>query len=171
MEKQDDKVDQRAQLIAQAGAKTEQEMRDAEVPTPATLDELTAYIGTLTDRPHDYGTCVYAMSLAAVASFNYVAGKLGCTGFQSQCADLDIVRRIRMMKHGFMLIDGSQVLYPQYDIVENVRDFVERQRVGLAPEARKLLAENDRGVHPNVRAHWEKLAQLDSGEETPEKQP
>lgn len=35
---------------------TEKEMREADVPTFDTLDELTDYIRSLTERDHDYGT-------------------------------------------------------------------------------------------------------------------
>jgi len=76
-------------------AQTEKEMREAKEPWPYTEQQLTEYIASLVDRQHDYGTCVYAMSLAAAAAFNYVAHKLGVTGFQSSCADLDFIRRTR----------------------------------------------------------------------------
>jgi len=77
-------------------AKTEAEMRDTKVPWPLTDKQLTEYIASLATRTdYDYGTCVYAVSMAAVATFNYMAGVLGITGFQSGCADFDILRRTR----------------------------------------------------------------------------
>ena len=56
---------------------TEQEMRDTEVPRANTIGELSDYIESLVQQEHDYGTCVYAMSMAATAAFNYVARRLG----------------------------------------------------------------------------------------------
>jgi hypothetical protein len=66
---------------------TEAEMRDSEAPTHGTVEELAAYVRVLVERPHDYGTCVYAMSLAATAAFNFVAHKLGVTMFQASWGD------------------------------------------------------------------------------------
>lgn len=148
---------------AASGAQTEQEMREAVVLWPKSEEELAAYIRSLVDRPHDYGTCVYAMSMAAVAAFNYVSGKLGVTGFQASCADMDFLARTRGLKHGFRVIDYGESLYPQYweDPVKRAA-FYEvmnnpESRERFAAEARKLLAENEPAA-PAVRDHWQRLA-------------
>jgi hypothetical protein len=142
---------------------TEAEMRDAEAAHPKTPEELTAYVESLVNRGHDYGTCVYAMSLAATAAFNYVAGKLGVTGFQASCADMDIIRRTRGMKDGFIIVDGNNLLYPQYDVLDRVAQWMAGARGELAKKAKVLLAEK-KTVHPDVVAHWERLAAFE-GEE------
>jgi hypothetical protein len=139
---------------------TEQQMRDAEAPHPRTTDELFTYIDNLTGRKHDYGTCVYAMSLAAVAAFNYVAHKLGVTGFQASCADLDILRRTRGMKGPFMLLKAQDMLYPQYDLPRQLFEAMEEWKPWVAEQAAKQLAEygDDSRVYPDVLAHWKRLA-------------
>lgn len=154
-----------AEAIAKAEVPTEAQLRDSEAPWPKTLDELSAYIKTLTDRPHDYGTCVYAMSLAATAAFNYVAHELGTTGFQASCADLDILRRTRDLKHGFKLIDYQNLLYPQYWDAERApiwRSILaeEKTRAQIAKAAQGLLdkQEDAESLAPRVKAHWETLA-------------
>jgi len=145
--------------IAEAGVPTEQEMRAAEVPWMDKAEELAAYISALVDRPHDYGTCVYAMSMAAVAAFRYVAGQLGTTGFQTSCADLDVIRRTRALKMGFLILKAEDLLYPQYDLRAALEKFIEDEQPELAKQAAKLLAEIPaEQVHPDVRAHWERLA-------------
>lgn len=142
---------------------TEQQMREAEAPTHDTSAELAAYIDSLTEREHDYGTCVYAMSLAAVAAFNHVARKLGVTGFQASCADMDIIRRTRRFTSGFRILDYGDLLYPQYRdkfdscafdalLVEHASD--------LAKQARQKLAESP-NAHPDALAHWALLAAYD----------
>lgn len=141
----------------------ESEMRDAKVPRHKTPEDLLGYISALVDRPHDYGTCVYAMSMAAEAAFNYVASKLGVTGFQASCADMDILRRIRGIKGGFRIACTENLLYPQYCDSEHFpgfRDLMSDKdnQQWLADEARKLLADKPDMVHPNVKAHWIKLA-------------
>lgn len=145
--------------ISAAKVPTEKELREAEVPWLKTPEELTGYIDTLVNRPHDYGTCVYAMSMAATAAFHYVASVLGVTGFQASCADMDILRRTRRMKGPFLLTNGEDLLYPQYDVREKLDKFVASAKPWLADEAKKKLAdESNRQAHPNVRSHWQTLA-------------
>lgn len=142
---------------------TEMEMRDSAVPTPRSTDELVVYIASLVNREHDYGTCVYAMSMAAVAAFNYVASELGVTGFQASCADMDILRRTRHLTGPAMLLNGEDLLYPQYDVPAKVSKWIAECGPWLAEEAAKKIAEAPES-HPNVMAHWQKLAAL---KETP----
>lgn len=146
------------EAIAAAAVPTEKEMREAEVPWPESAEDLTAYIAALVNRPHDYGTCVYAASMAAVAAFYHVSRQLGMSGFQASCADMDFIRRTRGYKHGFRLIDYGKLLYPQYldrehfptweDLLDGNPDLHRK----LAEEAADKLTV-DNGVGP-VRDHW-----------------
>lgn len=143
--------------------KTEKELRETEVVHPKTLDELNKIIEQLTERKHDYGTCVYAMSIAAVATFNYVAGKLGVTGFQASCADLDILRRTRDYENGFSIINYDNLLYPQYwddEHFPSKEQLLEKNKEQLAKAAKKKLKESNGSAHPNVIKHWEMVASL-----------
>jgi hypothetical protein len=138
-------------------AQTEVEMREAKVPTPLTKEQLTEYIESLVNRSHDYGTCVYAMSMAATAAFNYMAHQIGSSGFQASCADLDIVRRTRGIKGPFMLIDGENALYPQYDLHARLSEAMEEWKPWLKEQAQKRLAESPELAHSAVKDHWQKL--------------
>lgn len=135
---------------------TEEEMAVAEVPWIESIEELTSYITKLVEQDHEYGTAVYAISMAATATFHYVAAKLGATGFQASCADMDILRRTRSYKGPFMVIDGSKLLYPQYDIIADVQGAIEGWQSWAAEEAQKKLDEGGI-VAPAVKTHWEKL--------------
>lgn len=152
-----------AEAITQAGVMTEAEMCDAEVPWPKSADDLSAYIASLVERPHDYGTCVYAMSMAATAAFYYVAHALGTTGFQASCADLDILRRTRGWKWG-KLLNYEELLYPQSCNDEHFptwRSLIAENRERLAEKACALLMENEgRPLSDEVRRHWQWLASL-----------
>lgn len=139
---------------------TEKEMRESDVPTPKSEKELTKYINGLVKQEHDYGTCVYAMSMAATAAFNYVAHKLGVTGFQASCADLDIVRRTRRIDGPFMLIKGEDALYPQYDLRRRLEESLENWKPWMKEAAQKKLAGITHPIHPDVQAYWEKLATM-----------
>lgn len=144
-----------AQMVESAS--TEAEMRVAKEPWPYTREQLLQYIDSLTERPHEYGTCVYALSLAALAAFNFVAHKLGVTGFQSSCADLDFLRRNRRIDGPFILLKAEDALYPQTDPLEKLLEARAEWRTWLAEEAKKKLAESGH-AHPSVVAHWKKLA-------------
>lgn len=136
---------------------TEQEMRDSTAPTFETVEELSVYINDLVAQEHDYGTCCYAMSLAATASFNFVASKLGVTGFQASCADLDVLRRTRCIESPFAIIKASDMVSPQYDLQAKLGELMDSWMPWAAEEAAKNLAEKNH-AHPNVKAHWERLA-------------
>jgi len=141
---------------------SEQEMRNADVPWFDTKEELVEYITALESMSHDYGTAVYAVSMATVAMFNYMARKLGITGFQAGCADLDVIRRTRHLEDGFRLIDYNRLLYPQYLNEEHFpthEQLLMENRGHLARKARKLLKESP-DAHPNVIARWEYVASL-----------
>lgn len=149
-----------AEAIANAGAMTEQQLRDAADPWPHTEDELLAQLRALVDRPHDYGTCCYAMSIAAVAAFNYVAHRLGTTGFQASAAHLDFIRRSRNHKFGTVIQDLGVILFPQYcdshrfphwdELLDREPQLAEQ----IVAEARRNLESDAKLAHPSVVAHW-----------------
>jgi len=138
-------------------SKTETEMRAEKAPRPDTLEALNEYINSLMEREHDYGTCVYAISLAATAAFNMVASKLGVTGFQASCADLDFLRRTRGIDGPFIILKGEDMCYPQYDLPEKLREAMESWREWAAEKCTEKLAKCG-DPHPDVKAHWERLA-------------
>lgn len=153
-------------------AKTEKEMRESGEPRPKTEEELISYIrsclaavnapenGDHEDMGDAYGRCVYAMSLSALAAFNYVAHVEGVTGFQASCADMDFIKRSRHIKVPFGLYKVEDLLYPQYDIVKRISDFINDEdcQKYLKEEAQKLLDERTDHAVPNVINHWKKLA-------------
>lgn len=149
--------------LIECEAKTEHEMRDHEVPCPKTETDLLSYINSLLEREHDYGTAVYAMSCASVATFYYMSSKLGVTGFQASMAELDILKRTRDMKNGFMILDYHNLLYPQYLNEEHFPSFnklLNDNKDMLKKEAINLLEKNPK-AHPSVLNHWKYLAEME----------
>lgn len=144
---------------------TEAEMRAEKAPWPETVEALTEYITSLVERKHDYGTCVYAMSLAATAAFQHVASKLGGTAFQASCADLDILRRTRSMDGPFIILKAEDMCYPQYDLTEKLREAMDGWKEWVAEECAKKLEKSCGDAHPDVKAHWERLASHKSNAE------
>jgi hypothetical protein len=138
-------------------AATEQELREYKVDRPKDLTALVDLLSILENRDHDYGTCVYAMSIAATAAFNYMAGKMGCTGFQASCADLDVIRRTRSIDGPFILLKGEDMLFPQYDLHQKLDEAMTEWLPWAAEQAALKLRESGRAAE-RVVAHWEKLA-------------
>ena len=128
---------------------TESEFRNEEVPTPHSEEQLISYIRSLVNKNHDYGTCVYAMSMAAVASFNYIAHKLGVSGFQASCADLNILSRIRNLKCGFRIFNYADLLYPQKDISITSLGMIDENIEGLAKIAKEKLKKYEKAEQPH----------------------
>lgn len=143
---------------------SEEELRDSKAISPNTEEELLQYIQSLLNRPHDYGTRVYAVSLASTATFNYMAHKLGISGFQAGCADLDILRRTRLMEDGFRILDYNHLLYPQYCDEEHFpsyMDLIMENLENIQKKATELLNKK-RSVpsHPEVIRHWKWIVSL-----------
>lgn len=132
-----------------------------EVPTFETLDGLAEYIRIFSShKGHDYGTAVYAMSMAAVATFEYVAKELGVTGFQASYASLDVLRRVRQLKGPFILLKAEDMLCPQYDLHRSLSEAMAGWEDWAAEEARKKIASASSTCppHPNVMQRWVYLA-------------
>lgn len=142
-----------------AAPATEEEMRTCDAPKFDDSEQLRTYIDDLASREHDYGTSVYAMSLAATAAFNFIARKLGVTGFQAGCADMDILRRTRHIDGPFMVVEIGNALYPQYDLPGRVAEAIGESKDWLRDQARKKLEGDTEFTHPDVIAHWRKLAE------------
>lgn len=147
-------------LLPQLRHGTEKELRELILPFPDTERDALRIVRAVLNREHDYGSCCYAMSIAANAMFNYAASKHGCTGFQASCADLDFLRRTRLLKHGFQIIKYDDLLYPQYadkfpTRAQLIRDNIDQ----LGKAAEEMLADSDR-AHPNVRRWWEDLVDM-----------
>jgi hypothetical protein len=151
---------------------TEKEMREEKVPWPKTEAELNEYIDSLVNRDHDYGTAVYAMSMAAAAAFFYVSQNLRVTGFQASCADLDFIRRTRSIRGPFIILKAEEMIYPQYDLPSKLANAMTGWKSWAAEECKKLLVEKaGQHVHPDVVAHWHKLAAFQPAPEgTPDSQ-
>jgi hypothetical protein len=136
----------------------EKQLREYKVGFPNSMEEVEDLVNALIEREHEYGTCVYAASIAGTAMMNYVASRLGMSGFQFSCADMDVIRRTRHMER-FMIVDLKNHLYPQYDLPARVQEAIDDGKDYYREEARKLLDEaDDDYLNEDVKAHWEKLA-------------
>jgi len=138
------------EYIEQIKTADEAMLRDIEPAWPKTKEELDAIVWALTKRDHDYGTCVYAMSLSAWAAYCYVAHMLGTTGFQASCADMDLLKRSRHMDV-FRIVNADNLLYPQYDedLDLPLQKLIKWASCGLKEKASQALIDN-----PKMETEW-----------------
>lgn len=143
-------------------------------PWPDTEEELIAYVREMlawpegaTEPGEGYGRAAYAVAYAALATFNYTAGRLGITGYQAGCAELEILAQTRGMKNGFLVLDADKLLYPQYDLLEQARGWIEETRTRMAETAKEKIYDAQKEpfvgglpVHPDVLARWREIAAL-----------
>jgi hypothetical protein len=145
---------QRKAREAAGGVHVESDMAESKAPRCSTAEELKAYIDSLVNGTHSYGTCVYAMSLAAEAAFNFVASQLEVTGAQAGCASLDVLKRLKGIDGPFMIVRGADFLYPQRNPFNQLTEAMDEWRPWLREQAKKNLAEGGQ-AHPVVQACWE----------------
>jgi len=139
---------------------TEKELQTYEVPWPETKKELDEIISELGKMRHTYGTSVYAMSIVAVAAYHYMAGKVGASGFQAECADLDIINRIKGWER-FKILNMHDLLYPQYkEKFKSYEEEIIENADWLSKEAKKNLKKKNDFTHPDVIKHWKMLSIL-----------
>lgn len=140
---------------------SELEMRDSDVPWPKSEKELLEYVNILLEREHDYGTCVYAVSMASIAMYYYMSHRMGITGFQAGCASNDFLRRAKNMEDGFQIINFNDLLYPQYiDKFPTYSRLINQNIDHLKQKAKQLLEERGE-VHEEVRRHWKMLSEME----------
>lgn len=136
-------------------------LRAAKPPTFDNAEELAVYIQGLVDRPHDYNSVVFALSLAAEAAFEYFAKAQRMTGYQVGCAANDVLRRLKRVEFG-RIVDYKELLYPRYataDVFPGVDDLLADVEVvsQLAVYAEELLAREADRASPEVLAWWREL--------------
>lgn len=132
--------------------------KEASKQTIETLPQFMSHV--LGDYEHDYGTIVKAIGACAIAAAwagnSHPNG--GITGFQAGAVMWEFIRHWNHdnNKCGMRLVDYDNMLYPQYE--NRFNKTISPQVMGnLANEAEKRLSEDDM-VHPEVKAHWEKIA-------------
>jgi len=145
---------------------TETELQNYEVPRIESLDDLKKFITEMEQNGQSYDTAPYAVALASYATFLYMAGRLGISGFQASWADMQFLKRTRNMKDGFRILDYSELLYPQYEDKFNLTmdKLIGENIEHLKSKAIELLEKNknDDGTysaHEEVVTHWKRIAE------------
>lgn len=121
----------------------------------------------LTKEEENAGKAGYQLSAealykGAVAAFNYMAHKVGATGFQAEWAELEFVRVTRGLRAPFGILNGENMLYPQYDLRSKVDEWLDDWKEWAQEEAKKKIKESKERkafIHPNVLEHWKELAE------------
>ncbi|ASA22595.1 hypothetical protein [Paenibacillus donghaensis] len=127
---------------------------------PTTEEELISYLHEQENQSHDYNTIAESLANVTVAMFNYFASKQGMTGFQCGWSGMEFIRKTKGIEGPFGIVDGSKLLYPQYDLINQVREWIEDWKPEVGKVAKEKLENDDGMTSPNVRKRWEELAAL-----------
>lgn len=136
----------------------EQVLRGMKTPWPKTMVELNQFISSVIKGTHTYGSVVEAMGIAAAATLNYMSS---VSGFQASCADLVVLRRQRFLKGPFTLMKLEDIMYPQYNLHDNLDEFISDCGKWISEEAKRRLESDGEHAHERVLTHWKRLAQCD----------
>ena len=139
----------------------EQVLRERSTPWPKTLAELNNLIREVTSGTHTYGSVVEAMGIVAAATLNYMGSELGVSGFQASCADLVVLRRQRLLKGPFTLMNLEDIMYPQYNLHDKLDEFIGDCGKWISEEAKRRLESDGEHAHERVLTHWKRLAQCE----------
>lgn len=123
-----------------------------------TLDKLPAFLKELCDGyGHDYGTICHAVAAAALAAAHVIdqSPNGGITGFQAGAVMWEFVRHWLHEDGPMSLVKYQDLLYPQYE--HNFKTISRATADWIKAEAKKLLKMQER-THPDIKAHWERIA-------------
>ena len=110
------------------------------------------------DYEHDYGTICHAIAAAGVQTMRHVNRGLqgGITGFKAGAVMWGVLRHWNHVDGPARILQYEDMLYPQYEYKFKTIDSETHKY--LIKMANDRLVENEEHVHPNVRAHWQKVA-------------
>jgi hypothetical protein len=125
-----------------------------------TLSQLMEFHVHLTeDYDHDYGTIVHAIAAAMMASFSVMneSKQGGITGFQASCLGWEMIEKFMgKMPMGGRLQNYNDLMYPQLSYRFN--SITSETASKIKDGAISHLKEGGT-AHPDVIAHWKKLAE------------
>lgn len=140
----------------------EQWYKDARLQTVETLPKFIGHV--LNDYVHNYGTICRAIGTCALAAAwaadNSEQG--GITGFQAGYVAWTFLQQWAYPRNkcGLRIVDYDNMLYPQYKR-EFDKTTPKRVMDALVVEAKEYLSNitDEQPVSPDVKEHWEKIAQ------------
>lgn len=134
---------------------------------PKTEEEFIAYVREQLNGPKSsetdasyYNNTAEALANITIAAHNYAAYVQGNSNFQAGWAQMKFLSVVRGIEGPFAILDSNELLYPQYDMQGKVNKWLKEWEVALAPKAKELLETSSGYAHPNVVAHWRKIAAL-----------
>ncbi|WP_419877700.1 hypothetical protein [Brevibacillus centrosporus] len=127
---------------------------------PKTEQELIDFLHEHENKSHSYESVAESLTEVTLAMFNYFASKQGMTGFQASWGGLQFLKKSRGIEGPFGIIDGSKLLYPQYDLRKQLEDWIKEWEPQLAQMAKEKLEETNCQAHPDVLERWQRLASL-----------
>lgn len=145
---------------------TGNEFLKMKMPWPDNVQELTSYIEEVKEKYNtSYNDAVYGPALAAIAAFNYTASQMGLSGFQASYSEMLFFEKLRDIKHGFMILNYDNLLYPQYlkDFNLSAETLIRKNLDSLKKAAKEEL-EKSPYASQEVRDHWTYITEIPDSE-------
>jgi hypothetical protein len=127
-----------------------------------TPDQLPEFLHKLmTQYRHDYGTVCHALAAGAVATCWAMNSEPqgGITGFQAGAVMWEFIKHWLHQDGPMKLLQYEDFLFPQMVYKFRNTNVSKATLEWLQQEAKKKLDEKSDFAHPEVKAHWEMLAE------------
>ena len=124
-----------------------------------TMETLPAFLKKLTtEYDHDYGTICHAIAAGGIATMWAMnrSAQGGITGFQAGCIMWEFLHHWHHVEGPARLLQYDDMLFPQ-NADKFEKTITPRTAKRIKELAEKKLKGQD-GAHPNVLAHWHKVA-------------
>ena len=125
------------------------------------ISGLTVFVNHLMeDYEHDYGTICHAIVAAMTATYKLInsSPQGGITGFQASCIGWEMVSLFMgKTEGGRRMLNNNDLLFPQN--ADKFRTISTETAAWIKEEARLRIRSADKLVHPDVLAHWKRIAE------------
>ena len=128
---------------------------------PKDTKELAEYIDKILEGGwHGYDESVYDGVKCLMALWNYLMDKQGHSGASASFVGLEFLAMSRYERSPFMIMTLEKELYPQYDLHQQLDEFITKNKEWIRQEALEKLKSIDPEYppHPEVWNRWKVCA-------------
>jgi len=130
--------------------------------TPESTKELAEYMDKILEGGwHGYNESVEDGVKCLMACWNYLMHVQGHSGASASFVGLEFLGLSRYERSPFMIMTLDKALYPQYDLKEQLREFITENSDWLKQEAQEKIKSIDKEFppHPDVLKRWREFTQ------------
>lgn len=138
---------------------------DEMLSVPTTFEDeeaFVAYVRSVLDVDKDYDTASNALWKVALAGMNYAEDHMGVSSAQRAWAEMAFLAYSRNIQGPMLLLDGTHMLYPQYNVRGQVEEWLHSSQEWVKETAQHLISTTKKvETAPYVWEHWTRLVEED----------